>query len=783
MEGGISYVDDFLNDVTDSFPWSEGPADNSQGVSDDFNLPDAVGDDPDLPDAVSDKLLHETTVDDEIVTIASQNEGSGREIPLPPPSQEYDTFEELFNALQLFYRDHGAAIVKKSPGNKVKVNGEMIPTWYAIECDRGARRPPEGAGIRKTATEKVNSHKVHRRRTQAQKEIEKSLSEHKALPAREMGDIVRSQTEGPTYFNSKDIYNDRQTIRQSRLEGLTPTQQWINLLQRQGIRHFIRYDDEDNQKVKAVFWTYPWCETMWKRFPQVLGMDNTYKTNRFKMYLFQVTGVTDQKSVANFAFGLTDSEKEDGYDWLSSQIDTFRRQLEIPPPDVVITDKEIALKNALKRTFPDAQQQLCLYHVMANVRARITSKWKKGEDDEPEASDEAVCSGETAGSLAADPVSSLAADDFADALADDLPAEPRVPAGLDKAPFEYSKAGLEKAWKAVVYAEEEDDFENAWAALVILFEEKQRDIVSYLVREHLPWADQFLQCRIKRYRNFGQRTNSPTETAHKDIKSYLVTGTGDLLHLHEALVQMLAKKERDYLQTAAKQEMKLRKRYIGQKWLGSLPTKITYAAVDLLAQQHRIADASVRGDKNLPPKSRCFFTQQYAMPCAHYLAEEVILAGKPLTIKTIHPRWWLDKPLDLNEPLLRIQDPDIVQNLRGRPRLPQNDKRPVDAGLQPISTTSSQLSLPTSSQGSRRLNSSIRRTRTAAEIEEGSQRASPPSAKRSRSAGNARGRGTRGRQRGGRGRGQSNSYSSSLATVEESSSAVEEVIPATQPDQ
>ncbi|PTB36737.1 hypothetical protein M441DRAFT_268648 [Trichoderma asperellum CBS 433.97] len=109
---------------------------------------------------------------------------------------------------------------------------------------------------------------------------------------------------------------------------------------------------------------------------------------------------------------------------------------------------------------------------------------------------------------------------------------------------------------------------------------------------------------------------------------------------------MIAKKERDYLQTAARQEVKLRQDYIGRTWLGSLPTQISYAAVDLLARQYRHAEAAVKGNKTLPPcATSCHFTQQYAMPCVHYIAEKVILEGAPLTKEVIHPRWWLDKPL------------------------------------------------------------------------------------------------------------------------------------------
>ena len=183
-----------------------------------------------------------------------------------------------------------------------------------------------------------------------------------------MGDIVRVQSNDTAFFRPKDIYNDRQHIRQTTLQGLTATQRWIAILEEQGFHHTVQYVEN---KVKAVFWTYPWCITMWKMFPQVLGMDNTYKTNRFKMYLFQVSGITDQKSAANFTFGLTDTEKEVGYDWLCGQIDSLRGQLGIPTPDVVITDKEMALKNSLQSFSPQTQQQLCIFHINANVKGKI----------------------------------------------------------------------------------------------------------------------------------------------------------------------------------------------------------------------------------------------------------------------------------------------------------------------------------------------------------------------------------------------------------------------------
>ena len=118
-----------------------------------------------------------------------------------------------------------------------------------------------------------SAHATYRKRTQSQWQLETTLSKHKALPAREMADIVRdASTSETSFFRQRDIYNDRQRIREAGLGDKTATQAWIGILQQEGLRHHIKFT-EDN-KVEAVFWTYPWCEQMWKRFPEVLGLDN-----------------------------------------------------------------------------------------------------------------------------------------------------------------------------------------------------------------------------------------------------------------------------------------------------------------------------------------------------------------------------------------------------------------------------------------------------------------------------------------------------------------------------
>ncbi|KAK1246767.1 hypothetical protein MKX08_000569 [Trichoderma sp. CBMAI-0020] len=585
---------------------------------------------------------------------------------------------------------------------------------------------------------------MHRRRTQAQQEQERDLAKHRALPAREMLEILRDSSNAETSF----FHN----------------------------------------KIQGILWTYPWCKKMWRQFPEVLGINNTYKTNRFNIYLFKVIGITDQKSVANFAFGLINTEKEDGFLWLSQRLEEVRQELHVPTPTIIITDKEMALKNALETVFPGTQQQLCVYHVNANVRGKIQARWKNkdGTSDADEAGDEAEAAEEDLNAARA-----------IEAAADEPSAASKPAVDSD------SREGMFKAWQHVVYAEDEAEFEVSWAALKATYSRRQNHILNYISKEYMPFREQWARCFIKRYRNFGQKVNSPVETAHKDVKSFLVSGTSDLLHLHNAIILMLTKKERDYEQNAARMQMRQRQRFIQQQhWLGNIPMTVSYVAVNLLAQQHRLAvaampSASIPFPKRLEPCTGCFM-QQYALPCAHIILKK-LEDGQALCKEDVHPRWWLTKPLDMEEPLLRIRDPDVVQTLRGRPRLPNNKKMTIPSTLRADDGEDDQQQRPRASQqpralqqpSQRRLNPSIRRVRSQFEVEgeigssqaqgrarsQGRARTSSQSTRSSQSQPNSQqNRTTRGRSQGARSR-----QSTRLAALAAAALDVEEVIPATQP--
>jgi hypothetical protein len=82
---------------------------------------------------------------------------------------------------------------------------------------------------------------------------------------------------------SKQFDNLRQEVNRATRCGYTSTQALIKQFEDDRVKHVVRFAESDPGRVNGLFWTYPRCEEMWKRYHFVLHLDNTYKTNRFKM--------------------------------------------------------------------------------------------------------------------------------------------------------------------------------------------------------------------------------------------------------------------------------------------------------------------------------------------------------------------------------------------------------------------------------------------------------------------------------------------------------------------
>lgn len=550
------------------------------------------------------------------------------------PDQPYDTLEALLNALNAWGRQRGVGFTKMRPSNYV--NGS--PTRYEIACDRGGREKTSKAMLRRTTTSKtgcpwfgvakalaesdrkwtfeakimhhnheitagdvfeLTTHRGHRGLTDAMKADVATLSLNASQRPRDIVSYLR-RTYPDTVFTAKDVENYRQRLQRDKQDGKTPTQTLLQILRDTDTYHVVRTDPADPDKITGLFWTYAWCVDMWKKYPWVLQLDNTYKTNRFNMPLFQVTGVTNVATTFNARFGLVDNECEDGFMWLAHQLLTCQIHHGIQRPGVVITDFERALKNALKCQFPETHQQICVFHVNKNVVLNIKRKWKKpsGQSTAPNTEDEAV-----ADPLLLDQEDQRQLYQLNQPLTEDEdPDTIRLPCREDLA---HSPAGMYALWKFMVYCQDDSEFDEAWARFKEEFPE-QEAIIGYIETHYLPYKEQWAHPWTSRLMNFGQRTTSPTETAHRELKAYLVNGKSGLLKLHEVILEMLANKETAYKERIATQKRRLRTEFLGQgfAWLGSTNREVSYRAIDKVNQQKKLAIASRPGGGTRYPGGR-----------------------------------------------------------------------------------------------------------------------------------------------------------------------------------
>lgn len=86
------------------------------------------------------------------------------------------------------------------------------------------------------------------------------------------------------------------------------------------------------------------------------------------------------------------------------------------------------------------------------------------------------------------------------------------------------------------------DHIHAWNLLQLLYS-KQRPILVYLEERYIPFIEEFAHPFISRLTNFGHRTASSTESAHRALRNNPVTGTSSLLRVVEMLQPMMAGKK------------------------------------------------------------------------------------------------------------------------------------------------------------------------------------------------------------------------------------------------
>lgn len=313
----------------------------------------------------------------------------------PPPENCYNSREELLTAVKSWASANGYAVVIAGSSNAID------KAKIYLKCDHGGRyRNKHGVqdnqrcratGSRLTAcpfsvvgncVQDVwhlrirNSHHNHeasttsvahpslRRLNEEQLEDVRQLTRVGAPPRTIVAALRGDATETPVPVIARDVYNARVQIRTEALAGQTPLQALVGHLEAEQFVWNVNTTPQGH--LTHLFFASHQALRLFESYPEVLLLDCTYKTNRFKMPLLNIVGFTALNTTFYLSFVFLKGEQEDDYVWALQQL---KNKTSISPK-VMITDWELALMNAIKTVFPNAQHLLCQWHIQKNILAK-----------------------------------------------------------------------------------------------------------------------------------------------------------------------------------------------------------------------------------------------------------------------------------------------------------------------------------------------------------------------------------------------------------------------------
>ncbi|KAK2383491.1 protein FAR1-RELATED SEQUENCE [Trifolium repens] len=194
------------------------------------------------------------------------------------------------------------------------------------------------------------------------------LTKCKVAPRNIVLDLKRQNPE--SVVDAKIIYRKRNMLQKQERGHSTEMQHLLQWLDDAKYVTWNRRKDDGSDVLSDIFWAHPESIKLLNLFPIVFVMDCTYKTNKYRQPLLQIIGITSTDLTFAVGFSYMESEKTDNYRWALDKLKELFSKQDIFP-QVILTDRELALMNAIEIVFPHSVNMLCTWHINKNVNARM----------------------------------------------------------------------------------------------------------------------------------------------------------------------------------------------------------------------------------------------------------------------------------------------------------------------------------------------------------------------------------------------------------------------------
>ncbi|XP_057442710.1 protein FAR1-RELATED SEQUENCE 7-like isoform X2 [Lotus japonicus] len=131
---------------------------------------------------------------------------------------------------------------------------------------------------------------------------------------------------------------------------------------------FSKYTKTEDENLKDLFWSDGVSRVDYHAFGDVIAFDSTYKRNKYNKPLVIFCGYNHHGQTTVFACGLVTDESIETYKWV---LETFAECMFQKHPKGVVTDGDLAMKEAISCVFPNARHRLCGWHIQQKALQKL----------------------------------------------------------------------------------------------------------------------------------------------------------------------------------------------------------------------------------------------------------------------------------------------------------------------------------------------------------------------------------------------------------------------------
>ncbi|XP_057718797.1 protein FAR1-RELATED SEQUENCE 5-like [Arachis stenosperma] len=171
-------------------------------------------------------------------------------------------------------------------------------------------------------------------------------------------------------FTRKDLYNHIDRYRRAKVKN-GDANAAINYLigkSNNDPLFFGKYTFTSDERLEHIFWADGQSIIDYHYFGDIVAFDSTYKKNKYNKPLVIFSGCNHHGQTVIFGSGLLSDETTETYKWL---LEIFVEAMGGKSPKAVITDGDLAMRDAIKNVMPDATHRLCGWHLQRNACENI----------------------------------------------------------------------------------------------------------------------------------------------------------------------------------------------------------------------------------------------------------------------------------------------------------------------------------------------------------------------------------------------------------------------------